>query len=178
MSIKHRSPQDMIQEYKARDLMERMEPKRVFTVETAILRNLFKILVVADTPASQTKLMYVLKTSLEFPNVIVVESPAAAIEEIKRGGVALVLCAYRMSTGDGTSVYTHINTMPEEHRPSFVMATDYQEYEAGNLKKIGIATLPIPFHGSALELVVQASYVKYIETILRLTEENKCGFKL
>ena len=178
MSIKHRSAQDMVQEYKARDLLERMEPKRVFTVETSILRNLFKILVVADTPASQTKMMYVLKASLEFPNIVVVESPSAAIEEINKGGVAIVLSAYRMSSGDGTSIFTHINTLPEALRPTFVMTTDYQEYEAGNLKKVGIATLPLPFHGSALELIVNASYVKYIEAILRLTEENKCGFKL
>lgn len=157
--------------YEAEDLKRKMDPVIKGKAESEIMRATFKVLVVSDSPRSQNIMLGVLRQELDFRSTTTVES----LDEAKKIVLQydLVISSYRMCSEDGLDLYKFIQASDTHKKPMFIMAMDYGEYEANNLREAGIVTLPTPFQTGHLSLTVQAMYVKYLDELVRLVNINK-----
>lgn len=158
------SPARIMAMYEAEDLRYKMQPQVLAANESAVVRGMFRVLIVADSVRSQATMLQCIRVNLNFTNVVAVDSVAEAIEKLDQGEFDVVVSAYRMSKADGTEIHKHIED--RANKPFFIIATDYSDYEAVNLRKSGIIVLPKENSREDLELTFKAVYTRFIDAKL------------
>lgn len=149
--------------YKNLYIEEDSDSSKIQQIESKILKNTFKILLVEDEPQIN-RINKAILANNGFKNVVMVNSAEAGLEIVRKDSqIKLILSDYRFGERNEMNGYIFWEEVSKlKNPPKFMIISGFSDFETRELERAGIALLAKPYTSKELNQIVKSFYLKHL----------------